>query len=172
LKSKGPLVETRAEGEDRRLIVMPNASLTTAQALWFLGGMALVCFGIAGVFAGMGYWLVLPFAGLEVLALAAGLYWAMRGNAYREVISVGEERVRIEVGRRHPEWSWEFPRAWARVWLENAQSPCDHGHLLIAYAGQRCEIGAFLCEEDRVALAGRLQQLVAKPRHGWLAAHS
>jgi uncharacterized membrane protein len=126
--------------------------------------MSLLCFGIAGAFAALGYWLVLPFAGLEMLALAAGLYWAMRGNTYREIITVGEQRICIEIGRRRPEWSWEFPRAWARVRLEAAAGPCDHARLLISYAGQSCEIGACLGEEDREALAARLQQLVADHR--------
>ena len=157
-------METRAEGEGRRLIVTPNASLTTAQACLFLGGMSLLCFGIAGVFAVLGYWLVLPFAGLEILALAAGLYWSMRGNTYREVITISAQRIRIEIGRRRPEWSWDLPRAWARIRLEEAAGPCDHARLVVSYAGQSCEIGACLGEDERKALSARLQQLVAGHR--------
>ena len=153
----------RNDGEGGRLVVMPNASLTAGQAALFLGWMCLLSFGIAGFFAWRGYWLVMPFSGLEMLALAAGLYWSLRGNAYREIISIAGDRVRIETGRRRPEHSWEFPRAWTRVWIEEAQNACDRSRLLLTYAGRRCEIGACLTEEERSALARRLRELLVTP---------
>ena len=52
---------------------------------------------------------VLPFAGLELGAVGWALAVSMRRNRYREVVSFGEERVRIEFGvadttsaERHP----------------------------------------------------------------------
>jgi uncharacterized membrane protein len=148
-----------------RLVVGPNASLTVFQAALFMLWMCGLCFGIAAVFAWMGYWMVLPFAGLEMLALAAGLWWSMRGNAYREVITFEPGRILIEIGRYRPEHRWEFPRSWTRVQFESGTT-ADRSHLWLAYAGARCEVGTCLGEDDRVALARRIRELLARPVNG------
>ncbi|MGH8562488.1 MAG: DUF2244 domain-containing protein, partial [Nevskiales bacterium] len=97
-------VDTGAQGESRhQLVVGPNAALTGIQATLFMLWMCVLSFGIAGVLAWRGYWLVFPFAGLEMLALAAGLWWSLRGNVYREVIILSPDRILIEAGRRRPE---------------------------------------------------------------------
>ena len=70
---------------DTRLVIGPNASLTDRQALVFFAGMCGVCLTIAAVFAGVGLWPVLPFAGLELAALAAALWVVVQRNRYREV---------------------------------------------------------------------------------------
>jgi uncharacterized membrane protein len=142
---------------------MPNASLSALQAVLFLAWMCLMSFAISGFLAWRGYWLVMPFAGLEMLALAAGLYWALRDNAYREVITMDDDRLYVEAGRARPQRRWEMPRAWTRVLVEG------DGHLrpirlLLAHAGCRCEIGACLTDEEKNALADRLRQLL-DPRH-------
>jgi uncharacterized membrane protein len=156
-------VDTSAQGESRhRLVVEPNASLTVTQAALFLLWMCVLTFGIAGLFAARGYWMVLPFAGLEMLALAVGLWWSLRGNTYREVITLDGERLRVESGRRRPEHRWEFPRAWTRLQFE-PETPADRSHLWLTYAGARCEVGACLGEDDRVQLARRIRELLAMP---------
>lgn len=124
--------------------------------------MCVLSFGIAGLFAWLGYWMVLPFAGLEMLALGAALWWSLRGNSYREVISIDGHSVRVQIGRRRPEHEWEFPRAWARLQREPQAGGVER--LWLGYGGARCEIGACLGEEDRARLAQRLQQLLlARP---------
>jgi uncharacterized membrane protein len=156
-------VGTSAQGESRhRLIVGPNASLTGTQAILFMLWMCVLSFGIAAVFAWRGYWMVFPFAGLEMLALGAGLWWSLRGNAYREVITLDGDRLRIEIGRRRPEHCWDFPLAWTRLQFE-PETPAGHSRLWLTYAGARCQIGACLGEDDRVALARRIRELLASP---------
>lgn len=159
-------VDTGAQGESRhRLVIGPNASLTGTQAALFMLWMCSLCFGIAAFFAWRGYWMVLPFAGLEMLALGAGLWWSLRGNAYREVITLEPDMIRFETGRRRVEQRWEFPRAWTRLQLE-PETPAGRSHLWLAYAGARCEVGACLGEDDRVALARRIRELLARPAFG------
>ena len=47
-----------------------HCSISPAGLLWAFAGLAAVTLAIAAGFAFMGAWLILPFAGLEVLALA------------------------------------------------------------------------------------------------------
>ena len=113
-------VDTGAQGEPRhQLVVGPNASLSGSQAALFMLWMCALCFGIAGMFAWRSYWRVFPFA---------GLWWSLHGNAYREVISIGSDRLLIETGRRRPEHCWDFPRAWARLKFE-PEIAADRSHL-------------------------------------------
>ena len=69
------------------------------------------------------------------------------------------------MGRRRPEHCLEFPRAWTRLQFE-PETPADHSHLWLTYTGARCEIGACLGEDDRVALARRIRELLARPALG------
>lgn len=157
----------RASPELRRLVIRPNASLTLEWAVVFMISMCAVSFGIAGVFAWLGFWMVLPFAGLEMAALAAGLWWSMRDNVYREVVSVEDDRVRVEAGRHGPETIWEFPRAWTQVRLEAGPHLTSPSRLWVGSHGRGCVLGRCLTDGEREAVAGRLRRWVreSQPRN-------
>lgn len=141
-----------------RLVIRPNASLSVEHAYVFFAGMCMVSFGIAGILAWQGFWMVLPFAGLEMAALAAGLWWGMRDNAYREVISVADDVIRVEAGRHQPERRWEFQRAWAQVRLEPGPYVTSPSRLWLGSHGQGCVLGQCLTDEERAAVACRLRR--------------
>ena len=81
-----------------RLVIGPNASMSVRQAVWFIAWMCMVSLLIGGFFAWRGFWPILPFAGLELAALAAALAVSLRRNRYREVVDFDDEAVRVEVG--------------------------------------------------------------------------
>lgn len=152
-------------GAEKRLVIQPNASLTPRWAAAFLASMCAVSFGIAGAFALLGYWMVLPFAGLEMLALAAGLWWSMRDNAYREVVSVTGDQVRVEAGWGRPARRWEFQRQWLQVRLQAAERRNRPTRLLIVSSGSGCELGRCLTDEEREEVAERLRRWI-RPEPG------
>lgn len=151
-----------------RLIIGPNASLSERQACLFMGWMAALGLGIAGLLTAMGYWPVLPFAGLELGALGAALWVSVRRNRYREVLGFEEDRVCIEFGLagRGAQARLELPRAWTRVSLEYGEHRNDPTRLLLAYGAQRVEIGRCLTDEEREALLSRIRELL---RPAWRA---
>ena len=63
----------------------PRCSLTRGQAHQVFWALAAVCFGVAIAFSALGYWLVLPFAGLEV-GLLAWAFEAMRNLVENSVL--------------------------------------------------------------------------------------
>ncbi len=140
-------------GDGYRLILRPNASLSPRQAGLLLGLLGLMMAVIGLGFAAIGAWLVLPFSGGEFLLLIYALSCSMRWSAAREVITVSEDRVLIEKGRkggrRH-----RFPRAWLQISWSSGPTP----RLLVGSHGKWVEIGAFLGEEEKRALAKTLQQ--------------
>ncbi|NIR60104.1 MAG: DUF2244 domain-containing protein [Gammaproteobacteria bacterium] len=122
------------------------------------GVLAAVSLTVAAGMASVGAWPVLPFAGLELAALWAGLYAAHRQAERREVVWVDEDLVAVEKGRRAPEQHCEFPRGWAQVILEPPASPCRSSRLFVRSHGREVEIGAWLNEEERAGLAHDLAQ--------------
>jgi uncharacterized membrane protein len=80
----------------------------------------------------------------------------------REVVTVNASVVTVEKGRQTPEERWECPRAWAQVRLEKPHIAWYPSRLAIAFQGRRVELGAFLNEEERRALAAELQQVIQR----------
>lgn len=134
-----------------------------------MGMISTVSLGIGIAFAWMGFWVILPFAGLELLALGAGLYVSMRGNDYREVVTVTEDRVTIEFGRVGVSERdiKDYTRAWARVRLEPAGGRTGQSRLLLGSSGQFVELGRCLTDAERERLRQRLQDVLAAPVATW-----
>ena len=56
-----------------RFDLCANCSLSANQAIALFAGIAGISLAFAGVFVSMGYWPVLPFAGMELAVLGAGV---------------------------------------------------------------------------------------------------
>jgi len=158
-------VDTRGR---RRFVIRPNRSLSWRGNMTFIGVMGVLLSVIAATFALRGAWPVLPFAGLELAALAAGLYWVARRLSLREVITVDDGHVTIERGHRRPELRARFPRAWLRVELVGPRGPLAARRLVLRSHGRSLEIGALLTEAERERLAARLRAAIreAAPASG------
>jgi len=122
--------------------------------------MTACLLGIGIVFAIHGYWPVLPFAGLEVVILGAAFYLCLSRSQLREVVTVNDDLVTVDKGRRQPEQHWECPRAWARVIMERSPIAWYPSRLSVVFQGRRVEIGQFLNEGDRQSLAAELQGVI------------
>ena len=85
-----------------QFVVRPNRSLSWSGNKLFIATLAVVSFGIAGAFASVGMWMILPFAGLEMAALTLGLYLCSVKTRGCEVISIDGDHVQVEVGRNRP----------------------------------------------------------------------
>ena len=146
----------------QRIELAPNCSLSPQGARLFVGSLAAVTFGVAAFFAAHGFWPVLPFAGLEIGLLAWAVRSSMRRGAEREVIVVSEAEVVVERRAVGGSRRTVFPRHWARVTLRGPLRAQHPSRLTIESHGRACEIGRFLTEEERLALATRLARLVGK----------
>lgn len=151
------------EAQSFRLIIQPNASLSWSQARVVLALFAIT-FGIIGlVFSAQGYWLVLPFAGLEFSALAVALWVCVRRNDDREVLTIrktesGYSEIVVEKGRcgSRPTQCWHVRPSWASLRLVKARDSST-GWLELRGSGQVVELGRCLTDAERVALAKRIQ---------------
>jgi uncharacterized membrane protein len=150
---------TQKSGDESTLELRPNCALSPLTASLFFATIATNSLLIAAFLAFKGFWPVLPFAGLELALLGWALRDGLRRRSQAQVITVGPREVTIF--NRHPGRYGEmvFSRHWARVTLRRprAWSPL---RLWIESHGRRCEIGAFLTEEERVELGRRLRALL------------
>ncbi len=150
------------EPVETRLEIGPNAALSVRQAWLFLGVVAVMGMGVSAGFALLGFWLVLPFAGMELGALGAALYVSMRRNRYREVLVFGSRQLRVEFGElgRGAIRVIDLPRAATRVLVERGANPHAPTGLWLSCAGRRVRIGACLTDVERDRLAARIKQLL------------
>ncbi|MFM8331877.1 MAG: DUF2244 domain-containing protein [Candidatus Methylumidiphilus sp.] len=149
-----------AETGANTIVLRPNSSLSRRQSLALLAFCALLMGAIGLVFAALGAWLVLPFSGLEWLLLAYCLQLSRRQCAQQEVITITDALVSVETKHETLGQTVKFQRAW--VTLNWAKSPIN-GHpsrLSLRLHGREVEIGRFLAESERQALAKELRILL------------
>ena len=145
----------------KRIELLPNCSLTPADARRFFGFVAVTSLMIAGFFVANGYWPVLPFAGLELALLAFALATSLKRRHYLETVEISDADITITCRGPAGERAHQFSRHWARVTLRGPRG-WQPSRLLIESHGRACEVGAFLTEEERRALGRRLTALVGR----------
>lgn len=148
---------------ETQLVIGPNASLSVRQAWLFMAATVMLGFGIAVGMAVQGFWLILPFAGLELSALGVALYVSVRRNAYREVIRFDGEQLTVAFGAvgRGIGGTVSLPRAWTQVRLEAGAHRHAPTGLMLCSSGQRVQLARCLTDEERERLYRRLQELLS-----------
>ena len=137
-----------------------NNSLDSTGRLLVFAFLFVVSVGIGCGFAALGAWMVLPFAGLEML----GLYWAFRVMERHaqdfERIAVAGDTVKVEFLEAGRSQSHEFNRCWARLVTEPGGA-----RVALRSHGREVEIGRHRSDGERLALARELgRQLGAATR--------
>jgi len=140
-----------------RFVVRPNCALswrTTKYLIWFFAA----CFAAVGAgFASLGAWLVLPFAGLELIVLVMGFYLSALAGHTREVIEIEGPLLRVLRGRRRLEEVARFPANWTRVRLHRDPRGWYPSRLVLRCHGHWLEIAGKIVEEEREELALALE---------------
>ncbi len=124
-------------------------------------GVAVICFAVVATtiglsFFALGYWLILPFAGLEVLAVAAATACAVRGASDYETITVTDDTVTIVQCRGGKTATHAFQRYWTRTRRQQGASSLHPSQLLIGSHGRYVAVGSVLTEEAKNKLARQL----------------
>jgi len=149
-------------GLDCYWVIRPNQSLSWRGALRVYLAITICCLGVGLAFALHGFWPVLPFAGFEVIVLGIAFYLCYARSQLREVVSVSADSVRVEKGRHEPDEQWECPRAWAQIMLERAPIAWYPSRLKLVFRNRQVEIGRFLNETERAALARDLDHMIRR----------
>jgi uncharacterized membrane protein len=140
-----------------RFILSPNCSISWRELVFFYCLTCVVIAAIGIFFTLQGMWLVLPFSGLEMMVLGAALYATSRKVHRREIITLDEERVRIEKGVHKVDQCWEFTAAGTRIFEEQIGRRHAARRLILGAHGNYVEVGDFLNNQEKEALAFQLK---------------
>ena len=144
----------------KTIMVMPNRAMPWQHIMVIYLLVSGVTISIAFSFFTQGLTLILPFAGLELLALGVVLYISAWRSNIKEVVNISEEKIRIEIGRDVPEKIYELDKAWANIVLERSWNNWYPSRLLLRSHGRQLEIGKFLNEQERQCLAIELNKAI------------
>lgn len=145
-----------------RWTIKRNCSASPTQLALVFGSIVAVSFVFGAVFAARGFWLVLPFVGLELLAVAAAFICYGRHAADFERIEIDGGVLRIERHDGTEIEQRELPAPWARVELREAGGWMRGLRLELCAGAQRIEVGRHLPESRRRVLASELRQALRR----------
>ena len=142
------------------LIAKRNCSLSTSGRHFVLALVSSVTFGIALIFTALGAWLILPFAGLEVLVLYLAFRYIERHACDYERISIAEDKLLLEFHEAGDVRRVELNCFWARIECDAQQRLTVRSH------GREIEFGRHLTGRQRIALARRLKKYLGTAYSG------
>lgn len=153
-------IPVTANGDEFRAVIRRNSSMTPRSM-----AVVVICFAVLAVTIGLsfftlGYWLILPFAGLEVLAVAVAMACTARGATDYELITVKDEKVTItqRVGKRT--FTHDFHRYWTKIRREPGVNRLHPTRLMIGSHGRFVAIGSVLTEEVKEKLARKIRDAI------------
>jgi uncharacterized membrane protein len=142
-----------------RWTIKRNCSASPRQLALVFASIVALSFFIGIAFAAFGLWLVLPFVGLELLAVAAAFIGYGRHAADFERIELDAGLVRVERHEGSTVDRAQLAAPWTRVELDEiGVGALRRVRLFMVAHGRRIEVGRHLPEARRRSLAQELKQ--------------
>ena len=140
---------------DYKVVARPNHSMSRKETFRVVAILAFFSLSIAIAFGFAGAWLVFPFAGLELLALAYAFHFIHCHADDYESITISGDRLAIEKQHYKNTSQVVLNRYWARVILK--ETPSGEHRLWLRSHGKEIEVGRFMNNRQRLAVARQLQ---------------
>ena len=148
------------EGDFKEFIIRPNSSLSWRGNKIFFFMLFFVSFILAISFAMVGMWMILPFAGLEMLLLGSALTYCYVKNSQCEIVKIDEKKVSVALINMRSKKVFDCNKYWAQFVLDKPRINGYPHKLLLRSAGREMEIGALLTDDERIKLANMLKRNV------------
>lgn len=151
--------------DEARLHLWPHRSLSQRGFVWFLGlTAALIAVPLVGILGSPVVWALLPF----LLATLAAIWFALRKNGRdRDILEdLRLTPAQVTLSRHGPgrhRRDWSANPHWLRVTLHESGGPVPN-YLTLKGENREVELGAFLSEDERIALYRDLQARVVRFR--------
>jgi uncharacterized membrane protein len=148
-------VHTAASESCFSLTLKRNCSISPSGLLRLLALMMLVSFGIGAAFAIAGAWMILPFAGIEMIGLTLAFYLYGRHAGDYERIALSGGRLLVEVRDGEAVRRSELDPAGVRI---SVREDGQDYRLALLGRGEEIEIGRHLDCRRRRELAAALRK--------------
>jgi uncharacterized membrane protein len=139
-----------------RVTFKPNCSLSANGKIKVVLLLTLIPCCIAIGFSLVGAWMVLPFVGLEIIALGYAFYHVNSHSSDYESISIDGDRLLVERGNGQHVSQHILNPYWASV--VRHELPNGELHIGLLSHGKEIEVGHFLTRKQRELLAQQLQK--------------
>lgn len=121
--------------------------------------LGTVTMSIAIGFAAYGLWLVLPYAGLECLALGVAYFWLKKQANDYEIIYLENDQVVLESNFSDVYQKITFNRYWIQISLETTKT--NRVKIYVGSHGNRVEVGRLLPSVKKRQLMNQIKSLAA-----------
>lgn len=153
-------------GPETRWVLRPDRALTGVQMFGLFAALA-VAMGVVAIYSyTQGNAFAPAFAVLHTALIGVLLRLAWRAGDRYEVVEISGHRVQVSRSR-DPEPAFTAHPGWVRLDVEDCRGDA---RVLLASAGRRVEVGAFLAAAERRRLAHQLREglmtAAASGRHG------
>jgi uncharacterized membrane protein len=154
-----------SDPQETRLHLWPHRSLNQRGFVWFIGLTAtLIGLPMLGVIGSPVVWALLPF----LLAAIWGIWFALRKNGRdRDIVedlTLTPASVTLtRHGPRGQRQDWQANPHWVRLTLHETGGPVPN-YLTLRGSNREVELGAFLSEDERIALKADLSRKLAALR--------
>jgi uncharacterized membrane protein len=132
------------------VVLKRNCSISPRGLLLVFALLAALALGIVAAFAALGAWLILPFAGLELLLLGAAFWLTARHATDYERIERRRDRLTVDVSEGERLRRYECDARLARVQWSGG------GRVLLDAPQARMEVGRHLDAASRAGFAAEL----------------
>jgi Integral membrane protein len=148
------MLKAKTKGDSLYIDLAPNKSSSINENLVFFGFLSLICltFGIGFFF--IGATMILPFAGLEVLALILILRANRKWLNQKQALYLDKLYVELKEDNK----KITFDRFLSKFLIEENNSKKE---LFIKSNNQKIEIGSFLNQEEKEQLIELLKKKVS-----------
>jgi uncharacterized membrane protein len=143
-------------------MIKRNCSASPRQLAWVFASIVAVSFAFGAAFAAQGLWLVLPFVGVETLAVAAAFFCYGRQAADYERIEIGGGEIAVEKVEGSQRSVRRVPSQWARIDLQRL-GRTGRVTVWLAVGAERIEVGRHLLDARRLQLAEELRMALVRP---------
>jgi len=151
--------------ENGEWLIKRNCSAGPRQLAIVFGSMVALSFGFGLGFAAFGLWMVLPFVGLELIAVGVAFFCYGRHAADFERISVAPSALSVEQVDGSHSRRWQFDPRVARVQTET------HGRfwgkrvrIYLVAPEIKLELGRYLLDCRRTLFARELEGTLMRAR--------
>jgi uncharacterized membrane protein len=145
---------TSSEPVVKDWLMKRNCAVSPRQFVWFYMSLASFSLVIAFMLVLCGAWLVLPFTGIELLAVAVAFAMYARHAVDYERVRLYPNRLVIEQVSAEDVTQFEFNPRWVRV--EPGATPRDR--IKLVSRGETIIIGQHLAQYRRVEFANELRR--------------
>ncbi len=144
---------------DFEVVARPNSSLSAKGRVYAVVIIAAISLAVALGFSLIGAWLVLPFAGIELLAIGYAFYYIHCHSQDYESIVIEGDQISVEKKSYKALSKMVFNRYWAKVLLR--LTPNGDQMLSLRSHGKEIDFGrSYMTNDQRLELAKQLKERV------------